>query len=65
MEVTRRTFSKILVTAAGFVPFAGVWQMLRWILPVRVVRAITKIRFPGRIRPLDHAKIMKQGKWSG
>lgn len=64
MELTRRTFVKILIGAFAALP-AGAWGVAQSSAPVRFVRAITASKFPGRLRPLDDAAVRKPAKWSG
>lgn len=64
MELTRRTFGKLLLGAAAAV-LTGVWGVAQRLAPVRFVRAIKARQFPGRLRPFDEAAARRRGKWRG
>lgn len=75
MEITRRHFNRLIVSAA-ILCVAGV----RWVAahaapavapgamagkPSHVLRALRPTAFPGHLRPLDDAEVRKEGKWRG
>ncbi len=64
MELTRRTFGK-LIAAAGLATVSGAWRLTQRVLPRRVLRAVKAKMFPGRLRPLKAAEIKKPGRWRG
>ena len=64
MEITRRTFGKIMI-GATVAALVGIWNAARECGPVRFVRAIRGRGFPGKLRPLDDATVRKQAEWRG
>lgn len=64
MELTRRTFGRMLIGATAAV-LAGLWHVAKKSGPVRFVMAIKGRRFPGTLRPLDDAAVRKPAQWSG
>ena len=64
MEITRRQFNRLLVSAAILCAVG-----LRWIATrpatTRVMKALKPLAFPGRLHPLDSGDVKSPGKWSG
>ncbi|MBI2437848.1 MAG: hypothetical protein HYV36_03425 [Lentisphaerae bacterium] len=63
MELTRRTFGKLLLGALVTV-LAGAWGLGRRFAPVGFVRAV-RAKFPGKLRRLDEAAVRQPAKWRG
>lgn len=75
MEITRRHFNRLIVSAvilcvaarrlpgAHAAPAVAPGAMAG--KPSHVLRALRPTAFPGRLRPLDDAQVRKEGKWSG
>ena len=64
MEITRRQFNRLIVSAA-ILCVASVRWVAAHAAPARVLKALRPTAFPGRLRPLDDAEVRKEGKWSG
>ena len=64
MELTRRTFGK-LIAAAGVTGYGGIVHLARWAAPARVVRAACTRIFPGKVLALNSQKTGEPGRWSG
>ncbi len=64
MELTRRRFGKMLMAVAVAI-VTGAWKGGKRLVPVRLVEAVRAKTFPGRISPLNEAKVKKQAKWGG
>jgi len=64
MEITRRQFNRLVVSAA-LLCAASVRWIAAYAKPARFLRALRPTTFPGRLRPLDDAEVRKEGKWSG
>ena len=75
MEITRRQFSLMILSAAALCVAGVRWFAARPVpavapeamagKPSRVLKALKPQSFPGRLRPLDEAEVRKKGKWSG
>ena len=64
MEITRRQFSLMILSAAALCAAGVRWFAARR-APSRVLKALKLQSFPGRLRPLDESEVRKEGKWKG
>lgn len=64
MELTRRTFGKLLLGTLAAV-LTGAGSVVQWLAPRRFLRAIKARQFPGRLRSFDEAAVRRRGKWRG
>ncbi len=64
MEITRRHFNRLIVSAA-ILCVAGVRWVVAHAAPAHFLKALKPQAFPGRLRPLDDAEVRKEGKWKG
>jgi hypothetical protein len=64
MELTRRTFGRLIALAA-LGGAAGFRRAARALAPRRVLRAARARVFPGRVRPLVHSQVAQRGRWQG
>ena len=64
MEITRRQFTRLIVSAA-ILCVASVRWAAAYAAPSRVLRALRPTAFPGRLRPIDDAEVREEGKWKG
>lgn len=64
MELTRRTFGKLLLGTLAAV-LTGAGSVALRLTPARFVRAIKARQFPGWLRSFDEAAVRRRGKWCG